>query len=228
MKRIFFYVFFCFVILSTAIRVQGRDFEVVNGLTWYLTKKDAIEVALEQEKYVFLMWGHRSCHRCEEFKKDAAWCFLYPIISKYYILWYSDGDKYDRDSPEVSDFLSSYPEGIIPQPILCVINPSDSTKAYGHRSGAYDIEDLMEMLETSVSNDFLPDFGKVLVYVSGNDIVIQSDFEDEVVSVYSVTGLLIERFNKTGYSFSRGLSVYPKGVLIVTGESGWVRKIVVR
>ena len=230
LKRKFFYVFFCYAILSTALCAQERDFEVVNGMTWYLTKKDAIEVALEQEKYVLLMWGHRSCHRCEEFKKDAAWCFLHPIISKHYVLWYADGDIFARNSPELSDYFSSYPEGTIPQPILCVINPSDSTKAYGHRNGAYDIDDLMEMLDSSVGNDILSDFDKIkmLVYVSGNNLLIQCDFKDEIVTVYSVTGSIIDRFNKTGYSFSRGLSTYPKGVLIVAGESGWVRKIAIR
>ena len=227
MKRLFFYVFFCFVILSSS-KAQDREFEVVDGMTWYLTKKDAIEVAREQGKNVFLMWGNRSCHRCDDFKKDAGWCFLQPIIDKYYILWYSDGEKYKRDSPEVSDFLSSFPKGSILQPALCVINPSDTTNAYEHRSGIYNIDDLVDMLEKSVSNDFIYDSGRVLVYVSGNNIVIQSDLGNEVVSVFSVTGSLIDQFDKNDYSISRTFSAYPKGMLIVKGETGWVRKVTVR
>ena len=227
-KRIFFFVFFCIMIFSTTLKAQDRDFEVVNGMTWYLTKKDAIEVAREQGKYVLLMWGNKSCHRCDEFKNDAAWCFLFPTIDKYYILWYSDGEKFDRDSTEVSDYLSFFAEGVIPQPVFCVINPSDITIAYGHRNGAYDIDDLAKMLEQSVNNDYLSDIGNVSVYVSGNDVVIQSDYKNEIVSVYSVTGSLIDQFNKTEYRFSRGLSSYPKGMLIATGKSGWVRKIIIR
>ena len=227
MKRLFFYVFFCFITLSSS-KAQDREFEVVDGMTWYLTKKDAIEVAREQGKYIFLMWGNSSCHRCDELKKDAGWCFLQPIIDKYYILWYSDGEKYKRDSPEVSDYLSSFPKGSIPQPVLCVIYPTDTTKAYGHRSGIYDIDDLSDMLEKSVSNEFIQDLGKVLVYVSGNNIIIHSDFGNETISIFSVTGSLIDQFDKKGYSFSRDLSTYPKGVLIVKGETGWVRKVAVR
>ena len=228
MKRNFFYLFFCFAILSTTSKAQDREFEVVDGMTWYLTKKDAMEVALEQDKYVFLMWGNRSCPRCDEFKNGEPICFLYTILRKHYILWYSDGEKYDRDSPEVSDFLSSYPKGGISQPVFCVINPSDPTNGYGHRDGIFDVDDLNEMLEKSVNNDFLPDFETVLVYYSGNNIILQGGFENESISIYSVTGSLIDRFNKTGDNFSHNASTYPKGVLIVKGESGWVRKVAVR
>ena len=228
MKQKFLYLFFCFAILSTASKAQDRDLEVVNGITWYLTKKDAMEVALEQGKYVFLMWGNRSCPRCDEFKSGEPVCFLYSIIGKNYILWFSDGEKYDRDSTEVSDYLSSYPKGGIQQPVFCVINPSDPTNGYGHRNGIYDVDDLYDMLEKSLNNYILPDFGKVLVYFSGNNIVVQGDLADESVSVYSLTGSLVDRFNKTGYSCSRSSASYPKGVLIVVGEAGWVRKVTVR
>ena len=228
MKRIFFCAFLCVAFISTNSKAQGRDVEVVDGMTWYLTKKDAIDVAREEGKYIFFMWGRSVCHRCDEFKKDAAWCFLKPIIDKHYVLWYSDGDKYDRDSPEVSDYFSSLPKGIVPQPVLCVIDPSDPTKAYGIRTGAYDIDDLTAMLEQYVSNDYISDTEKVFVYVSGNNLVIQGDFKEEVIYVYSVTGTLVDQFIKEEYSFYRSLSAYPKGILFINSSSGWTRKIVVK
>ena len=69
MKRIFFCTFLCFAFISTNSKAQGRDVEVVDGMTWYLTKKDAIDVAREEGKYIFFMWGRSVCHRCDEFKK---------------------------------------------------------------------------------------------------------------------------------------------------------------
>ena len=227
MTRQFFCIFLCLAISSAISNAQDREVEVIDGMTWYLNKKDAMDVASEQGKYVFFVWGHKSCHRCDELKKDVAWCFLQPVLSKHYILWYSDGDKYDRNSAEVSDYLSSLTGDILPQPVVCVINPSDPTIAHNLRAGAYDIDELALMLEQSVSNDYISGFENVYVYVNGNNLVIHDGFERETISVFSVTGSLIDKFNKADYSYIRNLSAYPKGVLIVTGSSGWVRKIVV-
>ena len=110
--------------------------------------------------------------------------------------------------------------------MLCVIDPSDPTKAYGIRTGAYDIDDLTAMLEQYVSNDYISDTEKVFVYVSGNNLVIQGDFKEEVIYVYSVTGTLVDQFIKDDNNFYRSLSAYPKGILMINSSSGWTRKII--
>ena len=228
MKKLFFYTLLCLVISSTVSNAQDREVEIFNGVTWYLNRNDAIDVAIEQNKYILFVWGYNKCHRCDEFKKDVAWCFLQPVIKKHYILWYSEGEKYDRESPEVSDYLSSLPAGILPQPVVGVIDPSNPTKVYNLRTGAYIIDDLVDMLEQSVSNDVFSGAENMYVYISGNNLSIRNEFEKEKISVFSVTGSLIDKFYKADFNNNRNISAYPKGLLIVTGSSGWAKKVVVR
>ena len=228
MKRLFFYTFLCLTVSLMPLSAQDREVEVFDGMTWYLNKKDAMEVALEQEKYILFVWGHYSCNRCDELKKDVAWCFLQPVISKHYILWYSEGDKYDRYSEEVTGYLSSLQKEVLPQPVIGVINPLYPKNVYNLRTGQYNVDDLASMLEQSVSNDYLSGFKDVYVDITGNNLVIRNDFEKETISVFSVTGSLIDRFIKTDNSINRNMAAYPKGMLIVTGSSGWARKVVVK
>lgn len=228
MKRFVFCIFSCIMVFGTTLNTHAQKVEVVDGMTWYLDKEDAIEVAREQNKYVFLLWGRSICERCEKLRADIARCPIQSVIEKDYVLWYSDSDLYDRDHPDVAGYLSSFPSNAIPLPVVCVIDPADATIAYGLQNGDYDVNDLAEMLQSSVNNDYITNFIDVKVGVYKNNLVIRSEIINEYIHVFTVTGSFVDRFRKTEYDTNRNISVYPGGVLVVTGSSGWTRKIFVR
>ncbi|MDR2147634.1 MAG: hypothetical protein LBE91_14370 [Tannerella sp.] len=63
-------------------------------------------------------------------------------------------------------------------------------------------------------------------YISLNKLIIDNTAENETVSVYSITGSLIDRFSKTGQNVSRITTNYPPGILIISGSSGWTKKVI--
>lgn len=238
MKRLIFNFFLCFMMFGNTLGVYAQDIErtasdghieVVDGMTWYLKKKDAFKVAREQNKYVFLLWGRDICERCQDLRADVARCPIQPVIAKHYILWYADCDVYDREHPDVSDYFTSFPNGKIPLPVTCIINPADEKKAYGLQNGDYDVYELADMLDNTVGNDNIVNFGEeVNVFVYRNNIVVNSEIANEVISVYTIEGALVDRFRKTVDEVSRNISVYSGRILVITGSSGWTKKIAVK
>jgi hypothetical protein len=50
--------------------------------------------------------------------------------------------------------------------------------------------------------------------------------QSEQIAIYSVNGSLLYKANKAAGESSFNVSALPRGVLIVRGSSGWVKKIV--
>lgn len=239
MKQSIFKFFLCFSMFwitpeicaqdaEGAEGVEEENTEVIDGMTWYLKKKEAFEIAREQNKYVFLLWGRDACEKCEALRVDVARCPVQTVIAKHYILWYSDCDVYDREHSDVTDYLSSFPKGIIPLPVTCIINPADEKKAYGLQNGDYDPYELAELLDNTVGNEPVVHSEKVGVYVYENRLTVKNEVAREVVRIYTVTGALVDSFLKTTYEIDRNTLAYPIGMLVVTGSSGWTRKIVIK
>ena len=216
-----------FFIIET--EVYAQDSEINYGMTWYLKRSVAIDAARAQNKQILLFWGRTTCSICNGVKRRLSESPLKEIIKENYILWFSDCDIYKRDSPEVGRYISHI-TGLINLPLLCFIDINDVEVAYGMRTGNQNSDDLKRMLEEYVSNDYFADKADILnkVYVSGNKLVIKSESEDEVISIYTITGLLTTIFHKTGYYTTHDLPLYTKGVFIVAGSSGWAQKIFVR
>lgn len=209
--------------------VESDDnLEVIGGMTWYLKKEEAFKVAREQNKYVFLLWGRDLCERCEELRLDVAKCPIQPVIAKHYILWYSDSDVYDRTHSDVSDYLSSFSEDRIPLPVICIINPADEKKVYGLQNGDYDVYELAEMLDNTVGNDRVSSSREIILFVFGDNLVVKGGVDNEIISVYTIAGVLIDQFRKITNDVSRNIAVYPDGMLVVTGSSGWSKKLIVK
>ena len=216
-----------FFVIET--NVYAQDSEVYKGMTWYLKKSVAIDSARSQGKQVFLLWGRTTCGNSMGVRKTLSEYPLKPVVDEHYILWFSDCDIYNRNSSEVGDYLSIL-TGSITLPALCIIDMYDEKVAHGLTTGPKYIAELRDLLNQYVSNDYIADKAGILnsVYISGNNLVIKNESEDEIISVYSITGSLTDRFRKTGYDIMRDLSGYSKGIFIVSGSSGWTQKVYIR
>ncbi|MDR2681273.1 MAG: thioredoxin family protein [Tannerella sp.] len=228
MRRILYFIFIGLALQFVSMGVKAQKTIVEEGLTYYVDKKEAFEAATLQHKYVFLFWGSVACSRCKTVKKNLASASLRSLLDDNYILWYSDVNEYERDAPEVVDYLSAVPTPYVPYPALCIIDTSDITKAYSLVWGqALAVYQLYEMLNNHVANEDVSDYkGLSRAYISQHNLVVQSNVANEEISVYAVTGSLVDKFRKTEQTRTRDASSYPPGILIVTGSSGWTRKVI--
>ena len=228
MVQIKYFICLLIAVFVVETKMYAQDAEQYGGMTWYLKKSVAIDSALSQDKQVFLVWGRRTCAYTTSVRDRLTKSPLKPVVSDNYILWFSDCDIYLRSSPEVKEYLSVLP-AIVNLPATCIIDMYDVTVAHGLRTGPQREDDLLEMLNQYVSNDFVAKKSDVLkAYVSGNNLIVKNESAGEEIRVFTVTGSLVDMFRKTEYVTMRDLSVYPKGVFIVSGSSGWTQKIVVK
>jgi hypothetical protein len=210
-------------------KAYSQDSEVFEGMTWYLKKSAAIDSARSQGKQVFLVWGKTTCVYTRGVRQKMG---LYPIkslVNENYILWFSDVEIYSRFSPEVKDYLSDLPSSVT-LPAICVFDMYDIKIGYGLQTGPRLLDELFEMLSGYVSNEDIAEEKNILgnVYVSGNKLIIKSASANETISVFLITGSLVDMFHKSEYEITRDLTVYPKGIFVVNGSSGWSQKFVVR
>ncbi|MDR2917072.1 MAG: thioredoxin family protein [Tannerella sp.] len=228
MRRIVYFVFLGLALQVFSSEINAQNTMESGGFTWYLTKSEAFDAARSQGKQVVLFWGSLSCSRCEWVKKNLASVPVVSVLKENYILWFSDAkENHYKTSADVSDYLSHL-EISPPYPAVCAIDTSDITVGHGLLIAEQStVSTLYAMLNGFVDNEQIVS-RDARAYISGNSLMLESDFGEEVIHVYSVTGSLVDRFVKTDYSYSRDVSAYPKGVLLVNSNSGWTRKIVVR
>ena len=127
------------------------------------------------------------------------------------------------------DYLSIVEDPYVPYPALCIIDTSDVTKAYGLVWGKdLAVYQLSAMLNKYVANDPVSDDYKGLnrAYISQHLLVVESPAADEEISVYAITGSLVDKFRKGDQRLTRDASLYPAGILVVAGSSGWAQKVV--
>jgi hypothetical protein len=230
MRNVLCFIFTGLMLQAVSTDAKAQKTAVYEGLTYYLDKTEAFEAAAAEGKMVFLFWGSVDCPRCNDVKKNLASESLRPLLDDHYILWYSDVSEYDRNAPEVVDYLSAVPGLYVPYPALCIIDMSDVTKAYGlvwgQRLAVYQ---LYAMLNQYVANGHISDSKDLNgAYVSQNSLVVKGDAASEEISVYTMTGALVDRFRRMEQRLTRSASSYPSGILVVTGSSGWTRKVVVK
>jgi len=94
-------------------------------------------------------------------------------------------------------------------------------------NGAHITEQEMPVSITVSSTTGIPELStKIFAYINNNRLHIQSPVA-ESVQVYSMTGLLLHTFQKPEGNAVFRIHKKHGAVLIVTGSSGWVKKIVV-
>ena len=241
-------IIICFLIAFFAFETEVKaqeDSTTFYGMKWYLKKSVAIEAARAQNKQIFLLWGLESCPDCKWVKQKLSIPPFKTIIDENYVLWFSSNDKYAFDSEEVGSYLAPLKNMERKfYPVNCVIDPVDFTVASGFMFGPTfslnneigfkdEIElyynELSALLYDHVSNDVISivNDSDATIYVVDNNLIIKSKSTDETVIVFTLSGSLVDRFNKTDFEITRNLSKYPKGILIVSGNSGWTRKVMI-
>ena len=213
-----------FFIIET--KASAQDTVIYEGMTWYLNRSAAFNAARSQGKQVLLIWGRTTCGICKGVRQRLGQYPLKPIVDKNYILWFSNCDVHDRNSSEVGNYLAVL-TGSVALPALCVIDMYDDKVAHGLTTGPKYEAELREILNRYVANDVNTDISNK-VFVSGNNLFVKSETVYEIISLYSITGSLLDRFYKEGYDITYNLSGFNKGIYIVTGSSGWTQKIFVR
>jgi hypothetical protein len=229
MKRFRFAVYLLPVFFAAGgVQTSAQDVDVYDGMTWYLRKSVALDSARSQGKQVFFVWGRTTCENTNGVKKSLAKEPLKSIIHKNYVLWYADYEKYKRNTPEVSDYLSGLPASVT-FPVICIIDTFNVIIPHDLKTGPQNADGLLEMLTRYVSNDYVTETEiPVNVYVSGDKLVIKNEVPDEIIRIFGINGSLMQQFHKTEYHAVCSVSFYPEGVFIVTGTSGWMRKISIK
>ena len=241
-NKIIISLFMAFFAFTTIVKAQ--DSTTYNGMNWYLKKSVAIREAKAQNKKIFLLWGRETCPDCQWVKKKLSEAPFKDILDKYYVLWFSNSLEYKFNSEELIDYLSVLND-VSPRyiPHLSVIDISDEKVTQGFIYGpdfslnneaanSYQIKQyynaMSALINDHVGNDIINNSNDsgVKISVADNNITIKSKPLAEIISVYALTGSLVDRFHKTEYEITRDLSNYPKGILIVAGSSGWSQKVV--
>jgi hypothetical protein len=219
----------CLFFLLFTVSMQAiaqEETEVYEGMTWCLNKSAALDSAASQGKQVFFVWGRTSCMNTIYVRQRLGREPLKSIVDESYILWFADYEKYKRNSPEVSDYLSKLPGSVV-FPAICVIDTVDAEIPYGLQTGPRTVSELQELMLRYVGNGYVAEtVSAVNVYVSGSCLVIDNEIPNEIVRIFSMTGGLVDCYRKGESHAMRDLSAYPKGVLIVAGSTGWCRKVV--
>jgi hypothetical protein len=225
MKKLYLIVIACLTIVS--IKAQTTAVEHENN-TWFLDKNEAIDSARAQNKQILLCYGRDECPNTNGVRRMLGAENLKGIVDGTYILWYANTFVADRFSPTLSEYIgwNALPLESLTLPVLAVINMYDIHKAFGITTGPKYEYELIEMLSRYVANDKIASGLNENVYVSGSGLFVSSGALNETVSVYSITGSLIDKFKKTDYSITRDMSAYPSGILIVSGSSGWNKKVI--
>ena len=218
----FFFTIVLFFIFETEVRAQETTF---YGMKWFTDKSVAIDSARSQGKQIFLLWGRTGCKYSQYVLRLMSDPVLKEVIEENYVLWFCNCEENIRFSPDVADYLSMI-KGAIALPAICIIDTYDTRIAHGLTLGKQELDYLQYMLNNYVDNDII--INKAEVYVVENNLFIHDNFERELISVYSTTGLLIDQFNKTDYYVNHKFSVYPKGIIFVRSSLGWVQKVFVR
>ena len=243
--KIIICILIAFFVFKTEMKAQ-EDSTIYFGMNWYLKKSAAFKAAREQGKHIFLIWGFDTCPDCQWLKRKLSEPPFRDIMDKNYVPWFSDCFANVVDSEEVGVYLTALKDVSRHYvPFICLIDKEDlsvqKTFMYGPDFELNNVtkykdkidkyyEDLTALIYNHVSNDNIYD-GNIpdgAVYVVDNNLVIESKSADETVSVFALTGSLVDRFHKTEYNITRNLSGYPKSVLIVTGSSGWTKKVIIR
>jgi thioredoxin-related protein len=178
------------MIFVATTKVPAQDVDIYDEMTWYLKKSVVLDAARSQGRQVFFVWGRTTCAYTNGVRKNLAKEPLRSIVNEHYILWFADYEKYKRDSPEVSDYLSGIPSSVT-FPAICIIDTFDVKVPHDLRLGPQNVDVLQEMLINHVSNDYVAETGvPVKVYVSGNQLIIENEVSDEMVRIFSIDGSL--------------------------------------
>ena len=77
--------------------------------------------------------------------------------------------------------------------------------------------------DIETSNEFV---SENMIYLSGNILYVKSPSVNDLVHVYTASGLCIDKFVKSTELLVKDISAYPSGMLIITNGKDWTKKVV--
>lgn len=191
---------------------------------WYEDREEALAIAKEQNKYVFLLYGRNSCSNCNAAKKFINRSPIKDIVQDNFILWFCNIDIAEKKSQ--AQGYRAYFDGGVTLPLLCVIDPLDPMPALSYSTDYQSDEEIQAILKSNMptANEKIALLSNN-ISISDNMLTISNDNFDETISIYTISGQLIDSFNKKENIINRSTYSYPKGLLLINSSSGWNIKI---
>jgi hypothetical protein len=228
MKKLYVSIIACIVTFVASFNANSQKSEFYENNTWYLDKQTAIDSALSQDKQMFVCYGRETCGYTTNVRKLLGTENIKQLVDDNYVLWFVDGDIFNLFGIETGEYFYNAlkNESLIYLPVICLVNKYNIHYSYGVSTGPKDSNELISLLSQYVANDKVTAItSDIKVYVSEKELVVNGGNANEAVSVYSITGSLVDKFKKNGY-IARDASSYPSGILIVSGSSGWTKKVI--
>ncbi|MDR2384517.1 MAG: hypothetical protein LBD80_02460 [Tannerella sp.] len=232
MKKLYILIIACIVAFASNFNINSQNTEFYENNTWYLNKQLAKDSAISQKKQIFICYGRETCGYTTNVRRLLGRGELKNLVDAAYVLWYVDADRYSLFGKEINEYffeaLKDSMDRSIFLPVLCIVRQYDNS-SYGASTGPKSESELMDLLNNSeVANEKITDHFKAdtKVYISDNRLVVSNGTENETISIYSIVGSLVDKFKKTEPHVMRDASHYPFGIFIVSGSSGWARKVV--
>ena len=189
-----------------------------SSLTWYEDKDKVFSLATAENKYIFKLIGQGTSVTCHQVMRQLDEDPLKQLLEDHFVLWFSD------DISEAS--LSTYAEAST-LPYITILSPDEPDQMLDVIWGVHVAETLEEVLYAyAVSNEMITSDSKVFIW--GNALHLSNGFNDEQIQIFTLTGQRIASVRKNDYTFTMDASYFPKGVLIVSGSTGWNAKLIVR
>ena len=214
-----------FVIIVIMLLCINNRAKASDDLIWYEDRNEVITLAKEQGKNILLLYGRTTCGNCNAAKKYINEAPLNKIVLENFILWFCNIDIPEKKA-QALDYRAYYDESIT-LPLLCVIDPDNPMPALSYSTNRKNAEEIAAILNAN-----LPTANEEITavpnkaYIADNTLVISSANTNETLRIYTISGQLIDSFDKKDNTATRSTYTYPKGMLIINSSSGWSLKII--
>lgn len=214
-----------FVIIVIMLLCINNRAKASDDLIWYEDRNEVITLAKEQGKNILLLYGRTTCGNCNAAKKYINEAPLNKIVLENFILWFCNIDIPEKKS-QALNYRAYYDESIT-LPLLCVIDPDNPMPALSYSTNRKNAEEIAAILNAN-----LPTANEEITavpnkaYIADNTLVISSANTNETLRIYTISGQLIDSFDKKDNIATRSTYTYPKGMLIINSSSGWSLKII--
>lgn len=212
------------VVIITLFLCLNCYVNAADDVKWYEDRDEALTLAKEQNKYVLLLYGRTTCGNCAAAKKFINEAPINAIVQQNFILWFCNVDIPEKKAQ--ASVYRNYYDGGITFPLLCVINPQEPIPALSYTVGYKTAKQIEAILNNNMptSNQEI-DAESNIVYLSDQMLTISNNYNDETIYVYTISGQLVDSFDKKDFSIIRNAYAYPKGLLLISSSKRWDIKV---
>ena len=195
-----------------------------SSLKWYKNEDEVFQLAQQQSKFIFKLVGRGTSNECKAVLKQLEASPLNKILQDNYILWYSEyNSSVLAEAKPLSGEADDLPAKV---PYISIIYPGAPDQIVDAVWGYQDVGTLEDFLKShTVSNETVDSGNKVTVLE--NVIQISNQVKNEQIRIFSLTGQQVASIRKNESTVTIDTSHFPKGVVIVSGSSGWNRKLLI-